>query len=442
MSDILLDLAKNKFFKSSLKKIGLRLPTPIRRDNLPYREQMFRGEKYAVLVGEKLKASLNRFFTEEKIITTSMGVYKDNLSNYEVLNYDDRLSALIFDASEGELESTLNRMYKFFNLYISMLSSLSRVIIFVSDREPILKAAVLGFAKSLQKELGAKGATVNLISLEAENINIDMSLRYLLSRKSSYITGQTFKHEIEADLEKPGCINSFKGKNCVVTGASRGIGLAICRSLVKAGATVTGVDLDQVKQQLERRMKSIGASSYVMDISDRSSYGSLKKYLDDLGGVDVFIHNAGITRDGVFKNLSFNKWNSVLDINLYSIMELNKTLEPSFNEDAKLIMLSSIAGLAGNFGQTNYAASKSAVASYTAEYSKSFKGSVNAIAPGFIETKMTENLPFMLKFLARRMNSLNQAGRPEDVAELCLFLAMQNSLTGQVIRCCGGNVMG
>ena len=147
-------------------------------------------------------------------------------------------------------------------------------------------------------------------------------------------------------------------------------------------------------------MSEIGASHYALDVSCRSSYEAFVGYLGESNKIDVIVHNAGVTRDGIFKKMKFSKWNPVLDVNLFSIMELNKALLGVLSDDVRMICLSSIAGLAGNVGQTNYAASKAAISGYVRELNKSHrKYSVNAIAPGFIESDMTAKLPFFNKVL-------------------------------------------
>jgi 3-oxoacyl-[acyl-carrier protein] reductase len=165
------------------------------------------------------------------------------------------------------------------------------------------------------------------------------------------------------------------------------------------------------------------------------------------GGIDVIVHNAGITRDKTLGNMDGKRWDAVIDVNLAGLMRLNEALLPLLRDNGRVVCLSSVGGIAGNFGQTNYAASKAGVIGYVQAIAPALAArgvSVNALAPGFIETQMTAAIPFATREGARRLCALAQGGLPEDVAEAALFLAGPGarSMTGEVLRVCGGNFIG
>ena len=165
--------------------------------------------------------------------------------------------------------------------------------------------------------------------------------------------------------------------------------------------------------------------------------------------VDIVIHNAGITRDKLFVNMSDDQWESVLDVNLASQLRFNETFIDAADRggNPRIVTLASTSGIAGNRGQTNYAASKAGVMGMVEASAATFAaqgGTINAVAPGFIETEMTAKIPFATREVARRLNSLQQGGRPSDVAEVVAFLASDAAagVNGQTLRVCGQNLVG
>ncbi len=168
---------------------------------------------------------------------------------------------------------------------------------------------------------------------------------------------------------------------------------------------------------------------------------------------DIVIHNAGITRDKTFLRMNDTQWSSVLDVNLSSIIRIDEMLfcrsKNILSSRGRVVYLSSIAGIAGGFGQTNYSCSKAGVMGYVAARAAELSASaskigVNAIAPGFIETEMTKAIPFMIRNIGRRMNALNQGGYPADIAETALFLSSEASraMNGITLRVCGKHRVG
>jgi 3-oxoacyl-[acyl-carrier protein] reductase len=167
------------------------------------------------------------------------------------------------------------------------------------------------------------------------------------------------------------------------------------------------------------------------------------------GRLDIVVHNAGITRDKLLANMDPDRWNSVLAVNIAAQLRINDALLASehFRNSPRIVSVASTSGIAGNRGQTNYAASKGGVMGMvraTAPLLAERHGSINAVAPGFIETEMTARIPFATREVARRLNSLQQGGRPGDVAEAIAFLASDaaGGITGDVLRVCGQNLVG
>ena len=165
--------------------------------------------------------------------------------------------------------------------------------------------------------------------------------------------------------------------------------------------------------------------------------------------LDILVHNAGVTRDKTLARMPDHFWEMTLNINLNAPIQVTQLLEQQnlLSQQARVICISSISGIAGNVGQTNYAASKSGIAGYVRHQASLWQHTaktLNAIAPGFIETQMTDQIPFITREMGRRMNSLSQGGQPQDVAEGVALFAQPNSqgLTGQVLRVCGQSLIG
>jgi 3-oxoacyl-[acyl-carrier protein] reductase len=182
-------------------------------------------------------------------------------------------------------------------------------------------------------------------------------------------------------------------------------------------------------------------------MSDADAPSKIADCVKALGGIDVVVHNAGITRDRTLARMKPEVWDSVLDINLGAVVRTTSALEPHLRDYARIVCLSSIAGIAGNMGQTNYAASKGGIVGYvrTKALELASRGiTVNAVAPGFIETRMTAAIPVAIREVARRLSALGQGGQPEDVAQAIVFLSSPGAhgVTGRTLRVCGGAFIG
>ncbi len=244
----------------------------------------------------------------------------------------------------------------------------------------------------------------------------------------------------------------LKDKVALVTGAAQGIGKAIAETLAKEGAHVAICDVNLEKaQETAGELEKLGVSSraYKTNVSVTAECDALvENVVKDLGKLDILVNNAGVTRDGLLIRMSEQDWDLVISINLKGTFNCTKAAVKTMMKAryGRIINISSVIGLMGNAGQVNYAASKSGVLGITRSIAKEYANrniNVNAVAPGYIQTAMTDKLTeeqrqAMLKFVP-----LNRMGQPQDVANVVLFLAspLADYVTGQVIAIDGGMVM-
>ena len=246
--------------------------------------------------------------------------------------------------------------------------------------------------------------------------------------------------------ETPG---RLAGKKALVTGASRGIGAAIAEVMARDGAQVICLDVPQAQAGLDEGAKKIGGTSLALDIGAPEAPHKLVDAAKAQGGWDVIVHNAGITRDKTIANMKPEIWQLVVNVNLSTQERINEAMVESgaLNSGGRIVCVSSISGIAGNMGQTNYAVSKAGVIGMVESTAPLFAKhgiTINAVAPGFIETQMTAAIPFAIREAGRRMNSMSQGGLPVDVAEAIGWFASPASsgITGNVVRVCGQSLIG
>jgi 3-oxoacyl-[acyl-carrier protein] reductase len=366
--------------------------------------------------------------------------------------------ALVFDATGITDPKLLREVYKFFHPVIRKVVPSGRVVVLgtppelVEGRERIAQRALEGFVRSVGKEL-KRGATTQLVYVaEGSEDATESTLRFLLSAKSAFVDAQVIRvgtygkvAEAAAYWEKP-----LDGKVALVTGASRGIGAAIADVLARDGAHVVALDIPVQGADLSNVANQVGGSSLQLDITAGGAPERLAEHLTArYGGVDIVVHNAGITRDKTLGKMTEGGWDSVMAVNLAAQLAVNDKLlvDDVLNDNCRIIGVSSIAGIAGNVGQTNYATSKAGVigmvdvgASALAERG----GTINAVAPGFIETQMTAAVPLFIREGGRRLSSLGQGGLPVDVAETIAWYANPASaaVNGNVVRVCGQAMLG
>lgn len=367
---------------------------------------------------------------------------------------DSPVKALVFDASGISDSTELVELQRFFHPNAKRIERCGRAIVFATPpaglppRAATAQRALEGFTRSLGKEIG-RGIAVQLVSVAAgAEEEIASTLRFLLSPRSAYVSGQVI--EIGTPVAKAPSIEwsqPLDGKIALVTGASRGIGEAIAETLHRDGAGLVLLDVPALAADLAKVAKRLDAETIEIDITDEDAPEQIANQLGS--GIDVVIHNAGVTRDRTIAKMPEERWSSLMEINLSSEERINDELlaRDLLRENGRIVCVSSMSGIAGNSGQTNYATSKAGVIgmveSLAPELAKR-KITINAVAPGFIETQMTEQMPIAIREAGRRMNSMSQGGLPIDVAETIAWLASPAStgVNGNVVRVCGQSLLG
>jgi len=242
---------------------------------------------------------------------------------------------------------------------------------------------------------------------------------------------------------------ALEGQVALVTGASRGIGAAIADVLGRDGAHVVCVDVPAQGEALSAVANAIGGTALPLDVTAGDAPGRLIDHLRERhGGVDVVVHNAGITRDRTLARMDDAEWDLLMAVNLVAPQRITAALldAGTLNEAGRVVVVSSVSGIAGNRGQVNYATAKAGLIGLTLQLAPRLAPTrtINAVAPGFIETEMTAAMPFFTREAGRRMNSLSQGGRPVDVAETIAWLASPASggINANVVRVCGQSLLG
>lgn len=370
---------------------------------------------------------------------------------------DQRWKGLVFDASGITTSAELRELWAFFHPTIRRLTPSGRLIVLgtapedcAAPRAATAQRALEGFVRAAGKELRA-GATSQLLYVApgAEGL-IASSLRFFLSPRSAYVSGQLARIGPGAELPAIDWERPLHGKVALVTGAARGIGESIARTLERDGAHVVGLDVPALAGELEAVVATIGGSAIAADITDPGAPALICDELRERrGGVDVVVHNAGITRDKTLGRMDEERWTALIDVNLSAAERIDDALleRGLLNEGGRIVCVSSMSGIAGAAGQTNYSTSKAGVIGMVRSMAPLLAergATINAVAPGFIETRMTAAMPLAPREAGRRMNSLAQGGLPIDVAETIAWFASPAStgLNGNVVRVCGQSLIG
>ncbi|MGW4564999.1 3-oxoacyl-ACP reductase [Streptomyces sp. NPDC004561] len=361
-------------------------------------------------------------------------------------------ATVVLDATGVRDMDTLAEVHAALHPVVGSVAASGRVLVLGAPLDPAdhhqsaAQQAMEGFTRSLGKEIG-RGRTVNLVRL-TDAAAAESTLRFLLSPGSAYVSGQVIETgagpvTAPADPDRP-----LAGRTALVTGAARGIGAAVAETLARDGAHVVVLDVPAAEADARGVAERLGGSALTLDITAEDAGERIAAALPD--GLDVLIHNAGITRDRRLVNMPAERWRPVLEVNLGSVLRTTDALlaEGTLRPGGRIVATSSIAGLAGNAGQTNYGASKAGIVGLVRSLAPRALAehgvTVNAVAPGFVETRMTAAIPLFVREAGRRMNSLAQGGLPVDVAETTAWLAhpASGTVNGQVVRVCGQSLLG
>ncbi|HJU99505.1 MAG TPA: 3-oxoacyl-ACP reductase [Burkholderiaceae bacterium] len=451
MADMLIKLHRNPLTSRLVKALGVPNPVTLARADGGYAQRPFEG-RHALLCrspGGYAADVLRR------------GLADAGASQVDQLPPDSTVRAdiVVMDATGCAAPADYHALYDAFHPIMRRIARNGRVLLVAASPDDCatptahaVSRGMEGFVRSLAKELGPKGITVNqLYAARAALDRLDGPLRFFCGVPSTYVTGQVL--HVTAHVAAPAATpfrKALAGKVALVTGAARGIGRVTAERLAQEGATVVALDVPAAEEELRRVCAPFDGVPLAMDIASEAAPAQLAGFLGErFGGVDIVVHNAGVTRDKTLANMSEPQWELVMQINLAAVMAIDARLldQGLVKRDGRIVCLSSVSGVAGNFGQTNYATSKAALIGYVAAQAPLLAPRgicINAVAPGFIQTAMTAQMPFLTRELGSRLNSLKQAGLPRDVAELVTFLGTPGAsgITGNTVRVCGQGLIG
>lgn len=442
MADTYTQFVSGGLGKKLAKQLGLPSPVPLRRFD---RNGSLCDEPVAVFGSGAYAEAARQLMVESGITMTG-------------LDTESKLGAVVIDASDARRPADLAAVREQGAPAVKRLGRNARVVLIGTDPdlltepgEVATQKALEGLMRSLAKELRA-GATANLVYAPAEGAAdaVRGAVEFFVSGRSAFVDGQVVRIDENAPRQNPSRDLPLQGKVAVVTGAARGIGASIVATLARDGATVVGVDVAAAQDALSKVINKAKGTALAIDVTAPDAAEKIIEHCRSRhGGLDVVVHNAGITRDKLFVNMDEGRWDAVINVNLVSILQMNEHFlgENGLTEGGRIICLSSQSGFAGNRGQTNYSATKSGIIGMVDALADQVADrgiTVNAVAPGLIETEMTAKMPFATREIARRISSLQQGGQPVDVADTIAWLAQPATaaVTGQTIRVCGQNMIG
>lgn len=475
MSDVILEVTRSPATRSIIKTLGLPipLPEPLARAKGPWAALPLQESN--VVVGAAKGAELLSHVAVS-VSEAGASAFVDTANGDFLASFADvgeayarparkdadldpkaRVEALVFDASGIKDAAGLRALHDFFHPRIGRLNRSGRVVVLGRSASAIeattpessaAQAALSGFVRSVAKELGRKGVTANLILVDrgAES-RVGPALRWILEKRSAFVSAQPIVvSNVAKDARSPSYVRPLDTQVAVVTGAARGIGRATAKALADEGAFVVCVDRPEDGEETSKVARELGGLPVLLDVTAKDAADKLKAALGDKG-VDIIVHNAGITRDKTLGRMKPENWDLVMAVNLEAVVRITEGLEKALRDGGRVICVSSVSGIAGNVGQSNYGASKAAIVGYVDALAKRLASrgiTANAVAPGFIETRMTSAIPLVIRQAGRLLSALGQGGEPEDVAATITFLASPGAqgITGRTLRVCGGALIG
>lgn len=461
MADRYSALVNSGLGKTLATRLGLPRPTILRRYAVG--QPLLVGPALVRGVGDApLLPAIERILTSAGVDVVTAEA--DSSKSPSGTGIGPRLGAVVIDFSAARAVEDLESLRAVLAPSLRRLGACARILLVGSPPESLedpaaaaSQRALEGIIRSVAKEL-RNGATANLIYAgEGSGAALESPLRFLLSARSAYVDGQVVR-VASADVTAPADWGRpFEGQVVVVTGAARGIGASIVEVFARDGAHVICLDVPAAGDALAKVANRVGGTALQLDITAADAGERIAAHVAQRHGgkLDVLVHNAGITRDKLLANTDADRWGSVLGVNLVAQLRINEVLlDPARKgglgglvDGGRIVTVSSTSGIAGNRGQANYAASKAGVIGMVQALSAQVADrgiTVNAVAPGFIETEMTARMPLATREVGRRINSLSQGGQPVDVAETIAWFAQSASagLTGQVVRVCGQSLLG
>ncbi len=453
MTDLLLTLANTPGTSKLIKSLGLPSPINLCREENGFEPKPLQNRRVLLLTPVRtiaqrfLKKALDNAGAQ---ISTGQDLQADKVPTIDVI---------VLDATGFVKAEHLRYLLDELQPALVKLNYSARLLFIANApeqmKDPVAAAVargVEGFMRSVGKEIGRKGATANLLYLDKGSENrLEMPVRFFCSHHSAYISGQPLHiNTLAAEPDKLPLSTTLAQKTALVTGCAGGIGAETALRLAQEGAKVICLDIPAAEDALNQVAENCGGVAITLDITQNNAPKVLAGFLENHGDkVDIVVHNAGITRDKSLTKMPEHFWEAVMAVNLKAIFNIDQCLlqQQLLNQEGRIICLSSISGIAGNFGQSNYAATKSALIGYVAAQSEHLAAqgiTINAVAPGFIETKMTDAIPVLTREAGRRLNALSQGGLPRDVAEAVAFFASPGTcgITGQTLRVCGLGIMG